>query len=63
LDIYSITGQKIRELAAGHEYTRGNHQFVWDGKNDRGENVASGVYFARASAGKYAAAKKMLLMR
>ena len=63
LDIYSITGQKVRRIAADQYYAGGNHQFGWDGKNERGENVSSGMYIARASIGKYTTAKKMLLMR
>jgi hypothetical protein len=62
LSIYSITGQKIRELASGL-LPPGSHSFTWDGKNDSGTNVSSGVYIARLKTGNQVSVKKMALVR
>lgn len=61
LDIYNARGQKIRTLINEAKAT-GHHSVVFDGKDDRGQSIASGVYFYRFTAGKYTATHKMLLM-
>ncbi len=43
--IYALSGQRIRTLAAGRA-TAGVHEAIWDGRDDAGHNVASGVYLA-----------------
>ena len=64
LEIYNAMGQRIRTLLAG-EVESGKRQVVWDGKDDREWNVASGVYFYRlhVAGGRWSAARKMTLMR
>jgi hypothetical protein len=42
--IYNLAGELIRELI-DEEYEAGTHRIEWDGENDSGERVASGVYF------------------
>ena len=46
LAVYNLTGQKVRELAEGN-YSAGSHTAVWDGRDDSGNAVSSGVYLAR----------------
>ena len=46
VDIYNVTGQKIRSLMAENLLT-GKHTVVWDGRNDKGSSMSSGVYFVR----------------
>lgn len=62
LRIYDIQGRLVRVLAA-HTFEAGEHQLRWDGRNDQGVSVASGVYFYRFQAGEYIQTKKMMLMR
>ena len=62
LTIYSITGQKVRELA-GEQFARGVHTVIWDGRDDRGGSVSSGVYICRLKMVDQVAAKRMLLLR
>lgn len=50
LAVYSLTGQKVRELAFGN-YSEGNHTAMWDGRDDSGNAVSSGVYLARMESG------------
>jgi hypothetical protein len=60
--IYNLFGQKIRTLA-NKEEKAGIHTIPWDGKDDAGKNVSSGVYFVRLKAGDYTATRKVLMMR
>ncbi len=62
LIIYDITGRRVRELLSG-PLTAGTHSVVWDGKDEHGSAVASGVYISRLTVGKFAATGKMLLVR
>jgi len=61
LDIYNTRGQKIRTLIDA-PINHGHHSVVFDGKDDHGRGISSGVYFYRFKAGKYLATRKMLLM-
>jgi len=45
------------------ELPSGMHNVVWNGKDEKGRNVASGVYFYRLQSGNYQATQKMLLMK
>jgi predicted outer membrane repeat protein len=45
--VYSVTGARVRLLAADEPFEPGDNRLVWNGRNDRGSVVASGVYFVR----------------
>ncbi len=62
LSLYNISGQKVSELAAGH-MTTGTHSLTWDGRDDSGNTVSSGVYITRLVAGKQVTAGKMILIK
>ncbi len=62
LRVYNIRGQLVRILVDG-EIEPGNHQVVWDGRDDKGKEVSSGIYFYRLAAGEHVATKKMLLLK
>ena len=62
LCIYSLAGQYIRTLVDG-ERTAGSHSLTWDGTDDAGQDVASGVYLCRMETGTYTRVRKMLLIR
>ncbi|MDP2983901.1 MAG: FlgD immunoglobulin-like domain containing protein [Candidatus Latescibacter sp.] len=62
LAVYSSTGQKVRTLISGDQ-TAGTHSAVWDGQDDSGKAVSSGVYFSRLTIGNQTATGKMLLLR
>jgi hypothetical protein len=65
--IYSATGQLVRTLNLGRQtagtYLDKNKAAYWDGRNDEGSKVASGVYFYTLQAGKYTATRKMMLLK
>ena len=65
--IYTISGVLVRKLDLGHQaagiYTEKNRAAYWDGKNEVGEPVASGVYFYTFTAGDFTATRKMLIRK
>ncbi|MDP2981799.1 MAG: two-component regulator propeller domain-containing protein [Candidatus Latescibacter sp.] len=62
LIIYSVTGQKVRELVSGN-LTAGEHTAVWDGRDNAGRPVSSGVYLTRLCTGQAAAMRRMVLLK
>ncbi len=62
LRIYNILGQLVRTLV-DEEMMPGNYQVVWDGKDDKGKEVASGIYFCKLKAGSYQKIRKMVLLK
>ncbi|NOX38887.1 MAG: T9SS type A sorting domain-containing protein [Calditrichaeota bacterium] len=62
LSIFTITGQRIRTLVRG-ERSAGRYRVQWDGRDERGQPVSSGVYFYRLKAGTREQVRKMILLR
>ncbi len=62
LKVYDLTGREVKTLVDGR-MAAAYHEVVWDGKNESGDRIASGVYFAKISAGDYHATEKMLLLK
>lgn len=60
--IYNVRGQKIATLVNQRRAT-GLHTTRWNGTNDAGESVASGIYFYRMQAGDFVQTKRLLLLR
>jgi subtilisin family serine protease len=48
VQLYDVSGRLVRTLGQG-SYPAGEHTLRWDGKDDRGERVGSGVYFFHAA--------------
>ena len=67
LHIYSVNGTLVRTLDLGHQsagiYHSRARAAYWDGKNEAGEPVASGVYFYALTAGEFTATRKMLIRK
>ena len=65
--IYTVSGALIRTLAVGYRpagtYQHRHSAAYWDGKNEMGESVSSGVYFYTLTAGEFTATKKMLIRK
>ena len=65
--IYNIRGSGVRELVLGHQpagvYETRHRAAYWDGRNQIGEPVASGVYFYTLTAGDFIATRKMLIAK
>ena len=62
LVIFDCTGRQIRTLKTDR-YSAGLHQVQWDGTNDSGNAVASGIYVYQLKAGNYNQSHKMMLLR
>ena len=63
LAIYDISGRRIRTLLNAKVAEAGTHTTTWDGLDDNGRNVSSGVYFCRFSSGVIESSTKMILLR
>ncbi|MDO9693581.1 MAG: FlgD immunoglobulin-like domain containing protein [Candidatus Latescibacteria bacterium] len=62
LAVYDVNGRQVVTLAKGM-LPAGPHAFTWDGRNDHGKAVASGLYFCRLTAGTRQETSKMTLVR
>ncbi|OGC83213.1 MAG: hypothetical protein A2V73_06865 [candidate division Zixibacteria bacterium RBG_19FT_COMBO_42_43] len=60
--IYNILGQKIKNFDLGYQ-TAGYRSVFWDGKDNSGNEVGSGIYFYRIVAGEFNETKKMTLLK
>ena len=67
LTIYDSGGRTVRSLDVGHRkaavYETRDKAIYWDGRNQVGERVASGVYFYHLSVGDYSAIKRMVILK
>ena len=65
IHIYNLLGQPVRRLEIGHRhagrYVGRSEAAYWDGLNDAGESVTSGVYFYSIVAGEFSATRKMVI--
>jgi hypothetical protein len=62
LGVYNVSGRLVRKLASG-PCEPGRHVAVWDGRDEREERVASGIYLVRLSAGTVSESRKMVLLK
>jgi flagellar hook assembly protein FlgD len=60
--VYNLLGEKIRTLVDTPQ-TAGVKQITWDGTNDAGARVATGMYLYRIEAGAFAATRKLAIIR
>ena len=67
ISIYTVDGTLVRALDLGHQrpgmYQSRARAAYWDGRNEVGESVASGVYFYTLTAGDFTATRKMLIRK
>jgi hypothetical protein len=62
IKIYNVAGQQVRTLASG-KHPAGRHVLLWSGRDDRGQEVASGIFFCQLKAGDQSRSIKLLLLR
>jgi hypothetical protein len=62
LAVYNVRGQLVRTLVSGAQ-PAGHNDVTWDGLDDRGRTVASGVYVYRLETGDYVSSRKMVLLK
>ena len=67
LTIYDMNGQLVQRLAVGHQaagmYQSRSRAVYWDGRNQLGESVASGLYFYTLTTGDFTATRRMLILK
>ncbi|NUM80350.1 T9SS type A sorting domain-containing protein [bacterium] len=63
ISVYNVLGQKVRELVRGEVKGAGTYRAIWDGKNDAGVQVASGIYIYRLEAGQFRTTRKMFFIK
>ena len=67
LTIYDMNGKLVRRLAVGHQaagmYQSRSRAAYWDGRNQLGEPVASGLYFYTLTAGEFTATRRMMILK
>ena len=67
LTVYDTKGAPVCQLDLGHQpagdYTTRTRAAYWDGQNENGELVASGVYFYQFRAGNYTAVQRMVIVK
>ncbi len=62
LKIYNVSGQLVKTLVSGTR-TAGEHTVRWDGRNDAGQAVSSGVYFYKLVTKNFSQTRKMVLLK
>ncbi|MFH2035977.1 MAG: T9SS type A sorting domain-containing protein [Candidatus Zixiibacteriota bacterium] len=62
LTVYDILGRRVSSLI-NQQMPVGSHSIKWDGRNQNGDNVASGIYFYKIKTDQFSDTKKMVLVR
>jgi flagellar hook assembly protein FlgD len=57
-----VSGARVKTLVSGAK-AAGHYVAQWDGRDDRGTAVSSGIYFYRMTTGNFAAVRKMVLLK
>jgi len=60
--IYNVRGELVRTLV-DETVTAGSYAIPWEGEDNRGQRVASGVYFVRMVAGDFRSTKKLMVLK
>ena len=63
LKVYDLAGQEVRTLRGRSTMLPGHYEAVWDGRDNSGDDVASGIYLYLLDVGGIAEARKMVLVR
>jgi hypothetical protein len=62
LEIFNSRGQLVRRFTENHSQP-GFYQKIWDGKNDQGVSVGSGIYLYRMQAGTYSSTRRVVMLK
>ncbi len=62
LTVFDVLGREVRTLVSG-QLGAGHYEFIWDGRNDKGNTVSSGIYFYKLKTADYSMQKKMMLIK
>ena len=62
LEIFNVLGQRVNRLI-NEAMTADDYEIRWDGRNESGDLLGSGIYFYRLRAGNYIKTRKMILLK
>lgn len=62
IEIYNVKGQLVKKLV-NDVRAAGEHTVVWNGMDNNGRSVSSGIYYFKMNTGKYSSTKKMIMMK
>ena len=60
--IYNLKGQKVKQLV-NEQLPAGQHSVIWNGTDNNGTKISSGIYIVRMESGKYTSLKKIILLK
>ena len=63
ISIFDVSGRSVRKLINSEFQSTGRHEIVWDGEDQFGRQVTTGIYFYRFEAGSYHETKRMTLLK
>ena len=63
LEVFDVAGRKVRTLHLGETFEAGRHAVVWNGTDDHGRSLASGVYHIRLKAKQYEGGQRVTLIK
>jgi hypothetical protein len=63
LEVFDLAGRRVGTLVGGRRYDAGPHEALWDGRDESGVAVASGVYLYRLRVGDHAITRRMVLLK
>lgn len=63
IEIYDVAGRLVTRLLDGEHREQGPHGEIWDGRDENGRDMVSGVYIYRLESGKITLSRKMLLLK
>jgi len=62
IQIFNVKGQLVRNLLSETK-AAANYRIIWNGENDNGKPISSGIYYARMTAGNYNATSKLVIVK
>jgi len=62
LIIYNLLGQRVKVLLKSEPLAVGNHRFIWDGCDESGQSVSSGLYLYQIQTDEYSSARKLVVL-
>ncbi|MCZ6674181.1 MAG: T9SS type A sorting domain-containing protein, partial [Verrucomicrobia bacterium] len=63
IEIFNIIGQRVRHLLRGQDMLAGQHSLRWNGRDDGGKPLSTGVYVVRLKAADFVKSKKVMLLK
>ncbi len=63
LRVFNLLGQEVRTLVNNESLTANYHSYKWDGKDDLGNSVSTGIYFVKVTANEYSETQKITFLK